>query len=130
DAYNYQRNLIVRLIRFLSSLCIIVLLMDVFVIFSVSNMEYRLNAMDISLQKVLGYSLFERNKRIIVFNGISDIVLLAVLCIVGGVMKTYSAGLCFVVGTLVLLIEMAIMIYNIIKIENENVYKVLKGGCL
>ncbi|MDE6252985.1 MAG: hypothetical protein K2M78_10180 [Lachnospiraceae bacterium] len=130
DSYEYQKSFIRKLISFLSSLCVVVFILDIAVVFSITSLEYKTHSMEISIAKVLGYSLYERNKKIILYNIISDGIILAVMCVVGLITKILNAKICMAVGILVLLIEMFIMIFNIIKVENQNIYKILKGGCL
>lgn len=130
DSYEYQKSFIRKLISFLSSLCVVVFILDIAVVFSITSLEYKTHSMEISIAKVLGYSLYERNKKIILYNVISDGIILSVMCVVGLITKIFNTKICMAVGILVLLIEMFIMIFNIIKVENQNIYKILKGGCL
>ena len=130
EEYSFQKSFFVRLIRFLSSLCIVVFVLDVTIMICISSMNYRLHSMEISVQKVLGYSMYERNKGMILYNLISDIVLLFVMCILGAVTGIFSPFICILIGSAILLVEMVVMTWNIIKVERENTYKVLKGGCL
>ena len=57
---------------------VLVLLLDIAIIVSEAKMEFRLSSMEISLKKVLGYSFYERHKRVISVNLIENI---AEMCI-------------------------------------------------
>ena len=59
EQYLYNHTFLIKLVGFLSSLCTIVLLLNIMIIVTVSRLEFRENAMKISLMKIFGYSLFE-----------------------------------------------------------------------
>ena len=73
EDYIYSHSFLVKLISFISSLCVLVLLLDIAIIVSEAKMEFRLSSMEISLKKVLGYSFYERHKRFISVNLIEKI---------------------------------------------------------
>ena len=130
ESYNFQKNFLVRLLRFLTSFCVIIAILYVAVIIAVSSMEYRNNAMEISIKKILGYSVFERNRRSIIIISVIDIVVYLLICIITAIVNMRFLAVCILTGAVVILVEMIILFVNILKIERENVYKVLKGGCL
>ena len=65
EQYLYNHTFLIKLVGFLSSLCTIVLLLNIMIIVTVSRLEFRENAMKISLMKIFGYSLFERHKTLL-----------------------------------------------------------------
>jgi hypothetical protein len=130
DAYIYNHNFIVKLISFLSSLCVLVLLLDIAVIVATNKMEYRTHALEISLKKVLGYSLFERHKKLILRNIFTDVVTISMLGIASLFMSHLSMLICIITGLVITGIELAIILKNIILVEKQNIQKALKGGCL
>ena len=118
------------MISFISSLCVLVLLLDIAIIVSEAKMEFRLNSMEISLKKVLGYSFYERHKRFISVNLIENIAAVILICIVSIFISNASVGIALLIGALLTIIEMAIIFTNIMWVEKTNVSKSLKGGCL
>lgn len=130
EYYTYQKNFIVKLVSFLSSLCVIVLLLDVAIVISISSMEYRIHSLEISLKKISGYSIFDRNKKLFVASLLSDSLIITALSILGLITDIYSAGLCGIIGVLLIAFETLILCGNITKVEKENIHKILKGGCL
>lgn len=130
EDYNYSHNFLVKLISFISSLCILVLLLDIAVIVSEVKMEFRMKSMEISLKKVLGYTFYERHKRFIITNLIENIVVILAVCIVSLFLSNTGFILALMIGILLTLIEFAIIIANIIWVEKTNISKSLKGGCL
>lgn len=130
EDYSYSHNFLVKLIGFISSLCILVLLLDIAVIVSEVKMEFRLRSMEISLKKVLGYRFYERHKRLISVNLIENLIVVLIVCIASMFMSNASALIALIIGALLTIIEMAIIFTNILWVENTNISKSLKGGCL
>ncbi len=130
EDYEYSHNFLVRLIGFISSLCILVLILDIAVIISEVKMEFRLSSMDISLKKVLGYSFFERHRSFITVNLIENIAVIALICVVSLFISGSSVPVALATGALLTIVEFAIIFANILWVENTNISKSLKGGCL
>lgn len=130
EDYIYSHSFLVKLISFISSLCVLVLLLDIAIIVSEAKMEFRLSSMEISLKKVLGYSFYERHKRFISVNLIENIAVVILICIVSIFISNASVGIALLVGALLTIIEMAIIFTNVMWVEKTNISKSLKGGCL
>ena len=130
EDYFYSHSFLVKLISFISSLCVLVLLLDIAIIVSEAKMEFRLSSMEISLKKVLGYSFYERHKRFIFVNLIENIAVVILICIVSIFISNASVGIALLIGSLLTIIEMAIIFTNIMWVEKTNISKSLKGGCL
>ena len=128
--YFIFHSFLVKLIGFISSLCVLVLLLDIAIIISEVKMEFRLNAMEISLKKVLGYRFYERHKRFISVNLLENIAVVILICIVSLFISNASVGIALLIGALLTIIEMAIIFTNIMWVEKTNISKSLKGGCL
>lgn len=62
EDYTYSHSFLVKLIGFISSLCVLVLLLDIAIIISEVKMEFRLNAMEISLKKVWAIAFMKGTK--------------------------------------------------------------------
>ena len=130
EDYIYSHSFLVKLISFISSLCVLVLLLDIAIIVSEAKMEFRLSSMEISLKKVLGYSFYERHKRFISVNLLENIAVVILICIVSLFISNASVGIALLVGALLTIIEMAIIFTNVMWVEKTNISKSLKGGCL
>ena len=130
DQYAYNHSFLVKLISFLSSLCIVVLLLDIAIIFAISRLEFRNNALRISLKKILGYSLFDRHKTLLGAITIENIVLMIGTVIMTAFSDRISLKICFIVCAVVMIAEYLIIFSNVLRTEKTNVQKSLKGGCL
>ena len=130
EDYTYSHSFLVKLISFISSLCVLVLLLDIAIIVSEVKMEFRLSSMEISLKKVLGYSFYERHERFISANLIENIAVVILICIVSIFISNASVGVTLLIGALLTIVEMTIIFTNILLVEKTNISKSLKGGCL
>lgn len=128
--YMYNHTFLMKFIGFLSSLCIIVILLEVAIIIMVSRLEFRRNAMKISLMKILGYSLFERHKKLLGLIIIENLVVFIGMIIYSMLSIRTSTWICIWVSVFVILVEFTIIFLNIINVEKTSVQKALKGGCL
>lgn len=130
DQYNYNHTFFVKLLAFLSSLCVVIIFLDIAIILAVSQLEFRRNAMKISLMKILGYGIFNRHKSFLRLIMIENLVIFTGFLILSLISKRIDTRIAILVSALVILIEFIIIIFNIIRIERTNVQKSLKGGCL
>lgn len=130
EQYLYNHAFFVKFLGFLSSLCGVVLLLDIMIILAVIRLEFRQNAMRISLMKILGYSLFERHKMLLLVVMIENIVVLIGMLIYSLMSVKISIWVCISISALISIIEFMIIILNIIHVEKSSVQKALKGGCL
>lgn len=130
DQYNYNHTFLVKLLAFLSSLCVVIIFLDIVIILAVSQLEFRRNAMKISLMKILGYGIFNRHKSFLILVMIENLVIFTGFLILSLISKRIDTRITILVSALVILIEFIIIIFNIIRIERTNVQKSLKGGCL
>ncbi len=130
DQYNYNHTFLVKLLAFLSSLCVVIIFLDIAIILAVSQLEFRRNAMKISLMKILGYGIFNRHKSFLRLIMIENLVIFTGFLILSLISKRIDTRITILVSALVILIEFIIIIFNIIRIERTNVQKALKGGCL
>lgn len=127
---RYKEHFLNRIIKFLSSLCIIILLLDMFIMVSIINLEYKKNGMEYAVKKILGYGIIEKNRSQIIQNLIPNIIFSVFLCGVGMVSNLYSMKTGMIVTAILIGAEIAILLLYITKMERNSVSKILKGGCL
>ncbi|MFB3226196.1 DUF1430 domain-containing protein [Exiguobacterium sp. PHA03] len=109
---------------------ILILSLELLVIWTVLRLEYQVNAIKLSVQKVMGYSIWQKNRRLIVSTmGITLVSTLAV-ALTAYILEFSSPGLLLAGGALLLLAEGILLIWLIRKIGRANVQRILKGGNL
>ncbi len=111
-------------------LSILLLLLEVIIIATIIKMEYMVNAKQIAIKKILGYSTFSNNKTVFLLNifaaaiGTMTVVIASLMY---GFAEWYIALL---VGAVLVVLECFVILYNIHKFERANITKILKGGSL
>lgn len=130
ESSEYHNSLLRKAIAFLSSVCVLTLLLQAVLVVSIVSMEYRFRAMELALKKIFAYSIWERNRGLFLVSALSNAVTTLGLSIAGTVTGLYSALTCLWVGAFVLAMELAVIVVNILRVEAKNIQKILKGGCL
>lgn len=130
ERFGYYNNLLRQGISFCSSVAVFILFLHIILTVTIVIMEYKNNAMELSLKKILGYSLLRRNLKIILFTVFSNGIVIITAAVIGIRFEKYTIKGALEVGIVIFAIELGIEILNIIKIEKENLLKTLKGGCL
>ena len=100
------------------------------IIVTVSRLEFRENAMKISLMKIFGYNLFERHKTLLKMIVVENFVILVGMLIYSLLSVQTEVGISILVSSFMALIEFTIIFFNITIVEKTNIPKSLKGGCL
>ena len=109
---------------------VLILGLELLVIWTVLRLEYQVNAIELSVQKVMGYSIWQKNRRLVLSTmGITLVSSLAV-AITAYILEFSSPWLLLGGGALLLLVEGTLLIWLIRKIERANVQRILKGGNL
>ncbi|MDE6313413.1 MAG: hypothetical protein K2M46_07285 [Lachnospiraceae bacterium] len=119
---NYQRLLILGSVIF-----IILVLMEFIIIKTILQYECMVNAMELTIKTVLGYSITEKYRKMflstLVSLAISSLISVAIMSLFGT-----TASLYIILGCLLLAgMEVAVMVHYIGIIEKANIQKVLKG---
>ncbi|MEA4826956.1 MAG: DUF1430 domain-containing protein [Clostridium sp.] len=109
---------------------ILILLLEVIIINSIIRLEYEVNAIELSIKKVLGYSILEKNSKIILMTVITTILSILIAIIIAIIMKLNEAYYLALGGFIILILELTITTLYIHKIENSKIQKILKGGTL
>ncbi|WP_346887373.1 DUF1430 domain-containing protein [Clostridium sp. UBA1056] len=109
---------------------VLVLLLEIIIINSIIILEYKVNAIELSIKKVLGYSIFQKNRKIIMMTVITTISSILIAIIVNIIMETQIGHYLALGGLIILILEVSIITFNINRIEKSNIQKILKGGNL
>jgi putative ABC transport system permease protein len=129
---NYQNHWVaakrILLMNFIFS--ILVLILEFIVIGTILRLEYQVNALELSIKKVLGYDLFSKNKGIISLTLATTLLSIVAVAFTSYFIIIGNLPLLMIGGFSILTLEIALIVLNIKKIENTSVQKILKGGNL
>ncbi len=109
-------------------LMFIILLIEATMIVNVLRMEYRMNAIELALKKIHGYSLFDRNKKMIWLTIISNLIG-SIAGIVLSIVCQLDIHLAFFIAVVmgVSLFEIACIVFYAEKSDQQNISSILKG---
>ncbi|MDO5150975.1 MAG: DUF1430 domain-containing protein [Oscillospiraceae bacterium] len=102
--------------------CFSVIIAQIFVNISVITLTYKINSKELALKKVLGYSLFEKNRKLLLYNFLSIFISLILnIIIIQSISKVIMCSVPIV------LITSIVTVSQIEKSEKLNVNNVFKG---
>lgn len=107
---------------------ILVLFLELIIITSIIKLEYEVNAIELSIKKVLGYSVWEKNRKIILMTLISSLLSIGISVTAAYLLKLNSIAYLTLGGGIILASEMIVILFYIRKIEKLKIQKILKGG--
>lgn len=113
-----------------SVLSILFILLDMVITFYIIKLDYYVNATELALKKVLGYSSFERHRTLLISSVFISICSIAAAYILNFSIK--FSGIIFLLcgGVLFSFLDLLMILFIIRKIEKERIQKILKGGAL
>ena len=130
EVMQYNMNFMVRLVRFLSSFCILIIIMDTVTTITMTDMQYRAHGMEFAIRKILGESLIEKNKCLFTELNVADAAIIFVAMIIGQMTGWWGILPAVITGVIIMMIENTIIVGRSTMLEKISVKKILKGGCL
>ncbi|MOA42730.1 hypothetical protein D3C78_1648030 [compost metagenome] len=106
----------------------LVLFLEFIIISSIIKLEYEVNAIELSIKKVLGYSMLEKNKSIILMTFITTIFSIALAVFMAFIFNLDKIYYIATGGVIILLLEWVVISFYIHRIEYVKIQKILKGG--
>ena len=91
ENYIYHWTILKRSMCISIALCLLILFLEFIVIKYIIKLEYEANAIELSLKKILGYGLWEKNSRILILTLIASIVSIIFSSIIGIIFKISEA---------------------------------------
>lgn len=130
ENYLYKWNFLKRSLLIGIILSFILLILEATIIRTIINQEYNLNAVEIALKKVNGYSIFSRYKTLF-FSTIGSALVGVGITLIANYYLDFAAFLTiFIAGCFVIIIELFIISTQLKKSETKNIQAILKGSSL
>ena len=130
EKYEYQWDIVKRVLYMNVILSVLVLILELIIIHSIIRLEYEVNAIELSIKKILGYSIMEKNKKILLMTITSTVISIVVAVAIGIITNVEEVYYVAVGGLFILILEASVILAYIRKIEESNIQKILKGGSL
>ncbi|MDF2648576.1 MAG: putative rane protein [Paenibacillus sp.] len=128
DNYNAKWTIAQRVLYMNFIFSILVLLLEFIIISSIIKLEYEVNAIELSIKKVMGHSMLAKNSKIIGMTVITTLLSILGAVIVAVLLKLDGVTYLAAGGMVILLLELCVITVYIFKIENAKIQKILKGG--
>ena len=130
DKYNYYRNQMIRTMIINVIVSGFIIILNIMLISVIIRLEYISNADELAIKKIMGYSIFERHRKIFGLSGMSTVLGILTLLAINLYFDFMNFITLCILGLIVMLLEWAIIGVMIIGIEKTDVVKVLKGGAI
>lgn len=127
DVYNHSWDMASRNMRMLLVLSIILLFLEMALIMFIIRLEYQFNAVEMALKKIHGYTLLNRNRRILKTTVLSSLVGILTALILSNILKMPGGVPLVLAGLLLLFLELAYILWRAKKIEKRTISSILKG---
>lgn len=130
DYYEHFWVLIkASLIAIVALVCLLIVIEGI-LISTIVKLEYTVDAIELSIKKVLGYTILQKNTYIFEITAISTLISFGVSFYICGVKLGAPISAILIMAALVFIFEVAIIVNRIVKVENTSIVKILKGGSL
>jgi hypothetical protein len=130
DVYEHNWAIILRNVKLVVILSIFLLALEIALISFIIKLEYQFNAMELALKKVLGYSLFARNIRLIRLTLVVFLLSVMLAFLLRGLLGIAEGADLIWGGLILLALESVFIAKKAGTMEKANVPAILKGRVL
>ncbi|WP_062350426.1 DUF1430 domain-containing protein [Bacillus kwashiorkori] len=130
ENYYVKWNSAKRILYINSIFTILILLLEFIIIASIIKLEYEVNAIELALKKVLGYSKLEKYRLLIIMSTLSTLVSILATILIAVFNEMNGIPLLIFGGVMIFIMEWFLIVIFTNKKEKANVTKILKGGNL
>lgn len=128
DEFEYIWNQETRKLKVTVFLLAVLLILEILISALIISMEYRINAIEMALMKTLGYSLKDRNIKIIRATVAAYLIGLAIAAVASMLLRLEVPLLILLIMTLALMaFEIALIVIKASDVERKRVITILKG---
>lgn len=128
EKFEHNWKLIKRILIMNFIFSILVLLLEGMIIHTIIKLEYEVNAIEHALKKVFGYSLFQKNRKMILITFVTSLLSIITAATCAIVLNLGSIGYMIAGGVIILILELLLISFNIRRVENAKIQTILKGG--
>lgn len=128
EVYDYNWLIVKRCMKMLLVISIILLFLEFVITFLIIKLEYTFNAIQMTLMKTLGYSLFERNRSIFLITIVTEVVSILVIICIDFYYRIEKIPSIIICSVLFSVMEFIVVLWKIRKIEKNSINLILKGN--
>jgi hypothetical protein len=127
ELYEFNSMMMMRNIKLLGFITFLVLLLEISIIIFTVKLHYSNNGIEITIKKTLGYSLFERNRALMLLPLLTVIICTVASGVIVFIVKMGSIISVLLIGIILLVIELFVLILQSRRLEKMKISAVLKG---
>lgn len=128
--FGELKNLFLRKILLNSVVAFLLLFIDILMISVMVKIDYSVNAIELSLKRILGYTIYEKNRTLILLSSYAATIGIVTSVIASMMFNLTKWWIVAVTGLVLLCMEYILIVVNICRLERENTSQILKGGSL
>lgn len=128
DKYLFMWQLAKRLLIMNLVFAVLVLGLELIIVGMILRLEYQVNAIELSIKKVMGYSVLAKNRLILLLTIATSLIGVVTVTLVSYFFEIGNPLTLIIGGGCLLLLELLIIVLSIRRIERANVQRILKGG--
>ena len=127
DVYNHSWDMASRNMRMLLVLSALLLFLEMTLIMFIIRLEYQFNAVELALKKIHGYTLLNRNRRMLKTTVYSSLAGILAAMILSRIMEMPGGVPLILAGILLLSLELGYILWRAKKTERRSISSILKG---
>lgn len=127
DVYEHSWSMVSRNMKLIIILSIFLLFMETTLILFIIRLEYQFNAVELALKKIHGYTLFQRNKKIIYITIYSSFVGMLAAYMISSELGMQGGYPLIIVGLSLFILELCFILRKVLLTEKSMTASILKG---
>jgi hypothetical protein len=130
EQYQYHWDVLNKSLYINSLLTILFLILNLLITVVTVRLEYSVNAVQLALQKVMGYTFFERQRKLFFGCGICSAASTTIVVMTSHIFHLSGWLYVLCAGILFFVLDLLVLTIIVQKAEKERIIKILKGGAL
>lgn len=106
------------------------LILSILLVSVIVKMEYLINAKEIAIKKILGYSIVKRNSAVVLLNIFAVLIAIVTGFILSAMYEIFDIPTLCLVSVFVFALDTILILCNMAVAESKNTAHILKGGSL
>lgn len=127
---NQHKSALSRAVFLNSVLSLFLIVLSVLLVFVIVRMEYMINAKELALKRILGYSIIGRNSAVITLNIFTVLIGFITGFILSKMYALFSVSTLCGMSIVIFTLDTVLILVNMAAAESKNAAHILKGGCL
>ena len=130
EQYQYKLSVAEKGIFINTFLVVLFFILSLSITILTLRLDYNLNAAEIAVKKIMGYTLFQRQKKLLIGSLLSSMLSIGATVLYAYIFKSSLIIFVLLSGISFIFVDLILIFVLIKKIEKEQITKILKGGAL